>query len=100
MHNFKELNVWKEAMELTKSIFLLTKKLPVEERYGLLTQMNRSALSIPSNIAEGSGRESAKAFNQFLNIAQGSCFELEHKLFLAVDFNYMDQKEYETTVTQ
>ena len=93
MHQFKELKVWQEAMILAKEIFTVTKKFPSEEKFGLIIQMNRSAVSVPSNIAEGAGRESKKEFNQFLNIALGSCFELETQILLSTKFNYINKIE-------
>ena len=100
MHNFKELKVWKAGIEATKIIFRLTKSFPSEEKYGLISQMIRSAISIPSNIAEGCGRKSDKELYQFLNIALGSSFELETQLIIAKEFNYIDQQIFDTTYTQ
>jgi len=93
MHNFKELKVWQEAMGLAKNVFVCTKSFPPEEKFGLVSQMNRCAVSIPSNIAEGAGRGTPKEFNQFLNIALGSAFELETQLLLSNDFNYITKEE-------
>ncbi len=62
MHKFKELRVWQEAMELTKTVYKATALFPKEEKFGLISQINRAAVSIPSNIAEGAGRESNKEF--------------------------------------
>ena len=76
-HNFKELLVWKKSIELVKSIYQITSMLPSDERFGLISQMNRSSVSVPSNIAEGSGRTSDKEFLHFLNIAIASSYELE-----------------------
>src|SRR5271156_4610113 len=90
MHNFKELKVWKAGIEISKIIFQLTKSFPSEEKYGLISQMTRSAISIPSNIAEGCGRKSNKELHQFLNIALGSSFELETQLIIAREFGYID----------
>jgi four helix bundle protein len=100
MHNFKELNVWKESMVLAKDIFITTKNFPQEEKFGLVSQMNRCSISIPSNIAEGAGRQSEKEFNQFLNIALGSCFELETQLLLSKDFNYITKEQTELLTQQ
>jgi len=100
MHNFKELKVWKAGIEITKIIFQLTRSFPSEERYGLISQIVRSAISIPSNIAEGCGRKSNKEFHQFLNISLGSSFELETQLIIANEFNYIDQEELDTTSLQ
>ena len=95
MHNFKELKVWQEGMELAKDVFEITRNFPSEEKYGLISQMNRGAVSIPSNIAEGAGRQSDKEFNQFLNIALGSAFELETQLLLSIEFNYITKEQTE-----
>ena len=85
MHNFRELKIWKMGIEIAKSIFQLTRGFPVEERYSLTSQLTRSAISIPSNIAEGCGRKSDKEFNQFLSISLGSAFELETQVILAYE---------------
>lgn len=82
-HNFKELLVWKKSIDLVKSVYLLTSALPSEEKFGLISQMNRSSVSIPSNIAEGSGRTSNKEFLYFLNIAISSSYELETQLIIS-----------------
>jgi len=95
MHNFKELNIWKESMSLAKEIYSITKFFPSEEKFGLTSQINRCAVSVPSNIAEGAGRQSDKEFNQFLNIALGSSFELETQLLLSNDFNYITKEQTE-----
>jgi len=89
MHNFKELKVWQAGIEICKVIFELTKQFPGEERFGLISQMNRCAVSIPSNITEGCGRKSNKELYQFLNIALGSSFELETQIIIAKEFNYL-----------
>ena len=93
MHNFKELKVWKAGIELTKVIFQVTRLFPAEERYGLTSQIIRSAISIPSNIAEGCGRISNKDFKHFLTIALGSSFELETQIIIAKEFNYINEEE-------
>lgn len=90
MHNFRELNVWKESMTLVKDIFILTKEFPDSEKFGLISQMNRYSVSIPSNIAEGTERNSDKELKRFLNIALDSCFELEAQMLLAQSFEYID----------
>ena len=77
-HNFRELKIWKDSMSLTKNVYLLTSQLPLEEKFGLKSQLNRCAISIPSNIAEGSGRTSNKEFNHFLNISLRHLMNLKH----------------------
>lgn len=93
MHNFKELIIWQEAMNIAHEVFVITRKFPAEEKFGLISQMTRAAISIPSNIAEGAGRASSKEFNHFLNISLGSSFELETQLILSVNFNYITKEE-------
>jgi four helix bundle protein len=80
----EQLEAWKFAMQLVKAIYELTARFPVEERYGLAQQMRRAAVSIPSNIAEGAGRNGAKEYLHFIGIARGSLAELETQLQLAV----------------
>jgi four helix bundle protein len=80
--SFRDLLVWKQAMQLAKDCYLLTQEFPKAELYGMTGQMRRAAVSIPANIAEGSGRGSRKDYQQFLRIAQGSLRELETYLLL------------------
>jgi four helix bundle protein len=95
MHNFKELKIWKAGMEIAKTIFVLTRNFPSEEKFGLISQMTRCAISIPSNIAEGCGRKSNKELHQFLNIALGSAFELETQIIISREFNYITVEKSE-----
>jgi four helix bundle protein len=81
--SFRELQVWQRAMELTVAIYRLTRGFPREEQYGLTAQIRRSAVSIPSNIAEGQGRLSSGEFRQFLAIARGSNCEVQTQLEIA-----------------
>lgn len=80
MHNFRRLEIWIESMELVKQIYQITMDLPSIEKYGLTSQLRRAAISILSNIAEGTGRNSKKEFIHFLNISTGSSHELETQL--------------------
>ena len=82
--DFQELNVWNRAMELTETVYELTKLFPPDERFGLTSQLRRACVSIASNIAEGRGRGSDRDFRHFLNIAQGSTFEVRTQLLLAI----------------
>ncbi|MBL0286092.1 MAG: four helix bundle protein [Bacteroidetes bacterium] len=93
MNNFKELIVWKKARLIVKSIYTITLKLPVDEKFGLISQIRRCAISIPSNIAEGASRASEKEFAHFLEIAYGSSFELETQLLLCVDIEFLQNEE-------
>ena len=100
MHNFKELKVWKVGIEVSKETFQLCRNFPPEEKYGLISQMVRAAISIPSNIAEGCGRKSNKEVYQFLNIALGSSFELETQFIIAKEFGYITQETQDIVCTQ
>lgn len=88
-----KLEAWKQAMDLTRTIYKETKNFPAEERFGLTAQLRRCAVSIPSNLAEGAGRGTRKEFVHFLHIARGSLSELETQCILANDFGYMDDGE-------
>ncbi len=81
-HNFRELKVWKEGIAIAKSIYSLSVQLPETEKYGLRSQMTRSAVSVPSNIAEGTGRTTEKELVQFLRFSTASSYELETQLIL------------------
>ena len=103
MHNFKELKVWQEARTLVKAVYTLSKAFPDEERFGLTNQVRRAVISIPSNIAEGCGRKTDKDFCHFLYVSQGSSFELETQLILAMDLEYISEEtfnEIEIAVTK
>lgn len=81
-------------MQLVFELYKVTSKFPPEERYGLYSQMRRSAISIPSNIAEGYGRYNRKEFSQFLRVARGSIFELETQIELSGSLGFINQSEY------
>ncbi|MEM9326708.1 MAG: four helix bundle protein [Bacteroidota bacterium] len=83
MKNFKQLKIWQTGMQLVSKVYDLAKQLPKEEKYGLISQMTRSAVSIPSNIAERSSRRSERDYYRFIEIAHGSSFELETQLLIA-----------------
>jgi four helix bundle protein len=85
----KDLDVWKKAMDLAAQVYSLTARFPKEELYGLTSQIRRSAVSIPSYIAEGAARHSRKEFIQFLHIASGSVAELETQLLLAIRMGFI-----------
>lgn len=83
MHSYKELKVWILAMNVVVEIYKIVEQLPAEKKFGLTSQIKRCAVSIPSNIAEGAGRNTKKEFARFLDISNGSCYELETQLILA-----------------
>lgn len=89
MRNFRELVIWQRARGLVKVIYQTTATFPSNERYALCSQIQRAAVSIPSNIAEGCSRKSEIDFARFLEIAQGSAFEVETQLILANDIGYL-----------
>ncbi len=94
MKSYKELVVWQKSYQLILSIYKVTKTFPKEEMFGLVSQMRRASVSIPSNIAEGSARAGTKEFIQFLRIAYGSGSELETQLLLAKDLKLINEKDY------
>jgi four helix bundle protein len=89
---FRDLLVWRRSMRLVEAVYEATRSFPKEEMFGLAGQMRRSAVSVPSNIAEGLGRDSEKSFAQFLNQAKGSLYELETQLELACNLDLMPQE--------
>ena len=91
--DFKELTVWKKSMKLAAEIYRITKNMPKDELFGLTNQIRRAAISIPSNIAEGNGRGSAKEYLRFLYIARGSRSEVETQLLLCVELGYLQESE-------
>jgi len=98
---YTNLKVWEGSMELVERVYELTRAFPMEERYGLSLQLKRSALSIPSNIAEGKGRNSDKEFEQFLYIARGSLFELRTQLELARRLGFVENdKNLKTKIVE
>ncbi len=90
-HNFKELSVWQKSRALVKEMYQMTKKFPAEERFELVSQMKRSVISIASNIAEGSGRNSNKDFRRFLGMSLSSSYELETQLILSSDLGFINK---------
>lgn len=90
MKTHLDLDVWKRSIEFVTLIYRLTGKFPKSEIYGITSQIRRSAVSIPSNIAEGAGRTSKKEFSHFLSISLGSLAELETQLIISDNLNYLD----------
>ena len=94
MHNFRKLEIWIDSVELTDIIYSLTDTFPKNEMFGLASQMQRAAVSVPSNIAEGSGKDSEKDFGRFLSISLGSLYELETQIEIAYRRGYIDSPNY------
>ncbi len=95
LSDYKDLNVWRESMDLVESIYRLIKFLPQEEMYALSSQLRRAVISIPSNIAEGQNRNTQKEFVQFLYVSLGSASEVETQLLIAKRLNYLQNIENE-----
>ena len=98
MRDFKGLLIWQRGFQIAKNCFEIIRKFPPEEKYGLVSQISRAGVSIPSNIAEGSGRVSLKEFNNFIHISMGSSFELETHLLIAQHLNYGDKNLITSTL--
>lgn len=90
VRSYRELNVWQKGIELVKKIYMVTQTFPKTEVYGLTSQMQRAAVSIPSNIAEGQGRQHTREFRQFLHISIGSAAELDTQVVVAVELGYIN----------
>ncbi len=94
MHNFKKLKIWQETISLVQDNYRLTRTFPDFEKFGLVTQMNRCAVSIPSNISEGSSKSTDRHFNKYLEDSLGSAFEWETQLIVAFNENYLSEEKF------
>jgi four helix bundle protein len=92
-NSYRELQVWRLSMQLTKDVYAVTKNFPSDERFGLISQLRRAAVSIPSNIAEGQARYSQREFLRFLSNARGSLAEVETQLLLSTELGYVPESE-------
>jgi len=97
---YTELDVWKHAREIASYIYELTTTYPKTEQFGITSQIRRCAVSIPSNIAEGCGRQHNKESIQFLTIARGSLFELETQLYISKDLKFIDEEQLSTCLSK
>ncbi len=95
MRPHEKLDVWKKAIDMVTLVYEITKQFPSDERFGLISQIRRAAVSIPANIAEGAARQTDRKFNQFLSIAQGSASELETELLISRNLGYIDSAEFD-----
>ncbi len=93
MRNFRELKIWDNSMQIIIPIYIITSKFPLEERFGLTSQMRRASVSIASNIAEGCSRNSNKEFRRFLEISLGSAYELETQSIIAGELGYISKEQ-------
>lgn len=93
MKNYKELNVWKKGIEIVKETYRITRFFPSDEKFGMISQMTRAAVSIPANVAEGSSRNSDKDYARFLQIALGSAFELQTYFIIGKELDWIQDHE-------
>ncbi len=100
MRDFKQLKVWQKAHQLVLNVYRHTRGFPQDERFGLTAHLLKSAVSVPSNIAEGCGRESDRELARFLSIAAGSASETEYQLILARDLAYLDPEHHQVLDAQ
>lgn len=100
INSFRELKIWQAGIDLAELVYRLTQSFPKHEVYGLSSQIQRAAVSVSSNIAEGSARNSTKEFLHFLSIALGSLFELETQLILAGRLTYLNQNDLEAILSK
>lgn len=100
MHRFRDLEIWKLSRVFCKDIYEITSSFPESEKFGLVVQLRRACISIPSNIAEGASRKSNKDFSRFLEIALGSCYEVETQIEIAKDLNFMANDESEVLLSK
>ncbi len=100
MIDYKDLDVWKVSRKLVSDIYFISKSFPLSEQFGLTNQIRRSVVSIPSNIAEGIGRNHTKDTLQFLYISRGSLFELETQLILVLDQQFIAQNQFDNIAEQ
>ena len=100
MHRFKELEIWKRSRLFCSKIYSITSSFPDSEKFGITNQLRRASVSIPSNIAEGSSRNSNKDFSRFLQITLGSTYEIETQLLISNDLNFITDSELQNTISE
>ncbi|WP_282071857.1 four helix bundle protein [Polaribacter atrinae] len=91
MHQYKDLKFWQLSRAFCTDIYIITKSFPIDEKFGLISQLRRAVVSIPSNIAEGAARSSNKDFKRFLRISLGSCYEIETQLLISFDLGFLEK---------
>ena len=100
MRNFRDLDIWNESIKLVGKVYKCTEILPESEKFGLVPQMNRCSVSIPSNIAEGCSKDSQKDFARFLKIALGSAFELETQFEICIELNLLKREQVSEIISE
>lgn len=99
MHNFEKLIFWQKSIELAKEVYTICAELPKDEKFGLISQIKRSVISIPSNIAEGAGRNNDREFYHFLGIANASSFELQTQLILTRELGLLNAEKVNSLIS-
>jgi len=94
IQSYKDLEVWKKGIEIVKTVYELTRRFPKCELFGLISQMQRAAVSIPANVAEGYARQYSKEFSRFCNMSLGSCSELETLVIIAKEQRYLTENDF------
>ena len=100
INSYRDLDVWKQSRQLVKSVYQLSRSFPKEEQFGLTNQLRRAAISVPSNVAEGSGRNHSKDSIQFFFIARGSLYEIETQLIISFDLEYISDSHLKEVLEQ
>ncbi len=100
MHRYKDLEIWKLSRKFCVSIYTITSRFPDAEKFGLISQLRRASVSVPSNISEGCSRKSNKDFSRFLEIAIGSCYEIETQLLISNDLGFITIEDLEALVIE
>jgi four helix bundle protein len=100
INSYRDLDVWKQSRLLVRSVYQLSKTFPKDEQFGLTNQLRRAAISVPSNIAEGSGRNHSKDSIQFFFIARGSLYEIETQLIISFDLEYISDTQLQEVLVQ
>ncbi|MEI6764563.1 MAG: four helix bundle protein [Bacteroidota bacterium] len=98
MNDFKKLSVWQKAVDFSVNLYQVTDIYPAKEKFGLVSQLNRSCISIASNIAEGAGRTTIKEFNNFLSFALGSSYECETQIIISNKLGFLLNKDFENLI--
>ncbi len=100
MNNFRDLKVWQRAINLATEIYSITKSFPETEKFGLTSQLQRAAVSVSSNIAEGSGRQTKADFRSFLSYSLGSLYEIESQLTIANNLGYVTNNDFQSMIEE
>ena len=95
MRDYKKINAWTRSHRFVLGVYTLTEKFPSDEKFGIISQLRRAALSIPTNIAEGCGRSTERELVRFMDIASGSASEVDYLLYMAMELKYIDQNKYD-----